>query len=809
VGFVEEDIARVREATDFVAIAGEHIALKKVGRQYQGLCPFHSEKSPSFSINPDKGVYFCYGCGAKGDVISFVRDLDHLDFAGAVEKLASKAGIALRYDNEANNKDRVRKTKLFEAMEQATAWYHDRLLNGSDAGPARSYLRSRGYDGEAIRRFRIGWAPDGWDTMVRSLKLPTDVARDTGLGFTNKNGKVNDFFQSRILFPIFDSSGNSIAFGGRKLPSSEGPKYKNSSETKLYSKSKTLYGLNWAKAGIVAENEVIVCEGYTDVIGFHRAGLARAVATCGTALADEHFRILKNFARRIVLAYDADNAGQSAAAKFYVWERTYEIDLYVVSLPPGADPADLAGKDPEALADAVRNARPFLQFRIERLLASANLKSPEGRARAFEQAAEAVFEHPNGLVREQYLRNVAASCQISEETMAATLAGGLAGLTKRTMGDPTDRPGKAGGATEAPKKNYKTEPGTGPTSRERPVPGPPQARTPGGGSPGSSGGWSSASSPGVSRDSPGRPSGGNGKRQIGNSDPGYEAPPDFDDQGSYGSYGSYDSYGSGSNDQQSTDDQSWGGARSDQTRNGRGSSQGWDRNRGSQARPTAAPRQVGGRASSASTRGAAATRKAAPAELEALRWAVQDPPRIVPWLDTSFFADPVLGRAFALLVAHGDIRAADDFVSRSSNEFSDGFSDGVQVKDSGAAEHELSGNGKKNTDPVAHDPGSRENLHREVDPTDVAAINLLHRVAVEGPSSEADDAVALMIGNATERAIAVLTAEAMEGDVTNVPTIRELKLLMEHLHESNGRAEALGQLVPWLSAWLHKGNSEK
>jgi DNA primase len=788
VGFIEEDIARVRDATDFVAVASEHIALKKVGRQYQGLCPFHSEKSPSFSINPEKGVYFCYGCGAKGDVISFVRDLDHLDFAGAVEKLASKAGIALRYDNESNNKDRVRKTKLFEAMEQATTWYHDRLLNGADAGPARSYLRSRGYDGEAIRRFRIGWAPDGWDTLVRSLKLPSDVARDTGLGFTNKNGKVNDFFQSRILFPIFDTTGNSIAFGGRKLPTADGPKYKNSSETKLYSKSKTLYGLNWAKAGIVAENEVIVCEGYTDVIGFHRAGLARAVATCGTALADEHFRMLKNFARRIVLAYDADNAGQSAAAKFYVWERTYEIDLYVVSLPPGADPADLAGKDPQALADAVRNARPFLQFRIERLLAAANLKTPEGRARAFEQAAEAVFEHPNGLVREQYLRNVAASCQISEETMAATLSGGLAGLAKRTV-DPADRTGRGPGAKEAPRKNYKSEPGTGPTSRERPAPGSTGPTNRPGGAPSANRG-PAASPPRTSAGAGGNgvnaadgefnsfgpaPTS-NGERLISNSDPGYDAPPDFDDPEGFGER---------------------------PPSRGFQSSTPGDHARRDQSRPTApatSARPVRGRASSASTRGAAATRVAARAELEALRWAVQDPSRIVPWLDTTFFADPTLGRAFALLVAHGDIRAAADAVLGAAE---DGF-EAVQQPQADENRDE-----QKISRPVADDLDREEPLPNSPDPLDIAAVDVLHRVAVEGPSSEADDAVALMIGNATERAIAVLTAEAMEGDVTNVPTIRELKLLMEHLHESNGRAEALGQLVPWLSAWLHRGNSEK
>jgi DNA primase len=420
-GILDEDIARVRASTDFVALAGEHIALKRIGRQYQGLCPFHSEKSPSFSINPEKGVYYCYGCQASGDVISFVRELEHLDFSQAVERLAAKANISLRYDNEAAGRDRMRRSKLVEAMESAVEWYHERLLTGTDSGAARAYLRGRGYDGELIRRFKIGYAPAGWDTLCKSLNLPTDVARDTGLGYLNKIGKVNDFFQKRILFPIFDQSGAPVAFGGRKMPDDDGPKYKNSSETKLYSKSRTLYGLNWAKSDVVSAGEVIVCEGYTDVIGFHSAGLPRAVATCGTALADEHFTMLKNYARRIVLAYDADNAGQNAAEKFYGWEKKYEIDLFVVQLPEGADPADLARKQPELLHEAVAQAKPFLAFRVDRSLRSANLKTPEGRSRGFEAAAAVVMEHPNAIVREQYLRDVAAKCQVSESLLLTTL----------------------------------------------------------------------------------------------------------------------------------------------------------------------------------------------------------------------------------------------------------------------------------------------------------------------------------------------------------------------------------------------------
>ena len=273
-----------------------------------------------------------------------------------------------------------------------------------------------------MRAFKLGWAPDGWDALNKALSIPTDISKDTGLGLLNSHGRINDFFRSRILFPIFDVSGQAIAFGGRKMPEADGPKYKNSSETLLYSKSRTLYGLNWAKSGIVSESEVIVCEGYTDVIAFHRAGMPRAVATCGTALADDHFKVLKNFARRIVLAYDADSAGQNAAAKFYEWEKRFEIDLAVVSLPQGADPADLARTDPEALRAAVASARPFLAFRIERAVAQGDLRTPEGRGRVFENAAAMIAEHPSPYVREQYLREVADRCRISETMMGEVLS---------------------------------------------------------------------------------------------------------------------------------------------------------------------------------------------------------------------------------------------------------------------------------------------------------------------------------------------------------------------------------------------------
>ena len=421
----DEDVARVRAATDIVALIGEHAALRQQGRRWVGLCPFHAEKTPSFSVNAEEGLYYCFGCQASGDAISFVRAVDHLDFADAVRSLAERAGVTIREDATAGP-ERRRRNELLDAMEKAVAWYHERLLSAPDAGPARTYLRSRGYDGEVVRTFRLGWAPDDWDALSRSLGAPERTLTGAGLGFVNKRGRLQDAFRARIIFPICDPAGRPVALGGRILPGGPAdgaaPKYKNSTETAIYAKRRTLYALNWAKHDVVATNEVVVCEGYTDVIGCFQAGVPRAVATCGTALAEEHFTLLRNFAKRIVLAYDADAAGQSATSRVYEWERRHEVDVAVAALPSGSDPGDLARTDPDALRAAVEGARPFLQFRVDQVFAHADLSTAEGRARAAEQALDAVAEHPVDLVRDQYVMAIADRCRLDPDVVREHLA---------------------------------------------------------------------------------------------------------------------------------------------------------------------------------------------------------------------------------------------------------------------------------------------------------------------------------------------------------------------------------------------------
>jgi DNA primase len=441
----ESEIAQVRSATDIVALITETVALKKSGRRWTGLCPFHGEKTPSFSVNAEEGRYYCFGCRASGDQITFVREIQHLDFIDALRLLADRAGIELHDDANAGPARKDRQEAL-AAMEKAVEWYHERLLKGPDARGAREYLKSRGISGDVARQFKLGWAPDEWDGLAKSLKFTEKVLLATGLGFVNKGDRRQDALRARIIFPIFDPGGKAIAVGGRVLPPPFGPpprpdgrveaKYKNSPETSIYSKRRTLYALNWAKDDIIKSDEIIVCEGYTDVIAFFAAGMPRAVATCGTALGEDHFKTMKNFAKRIVLAYDADKAGQSAAASVYQWERQNEVDVFVARLPKDSDPAELAQRDPEALRSAISGAVPFLRFRIDRVLASANLTTAEGRGRAAELAMAVLAEHPSDLVRDTYLMQVADTLRLEPALLRPRVADLVRNPTQRIANEP-------------------------------------------------------------------------------------------------------------------------------------------------------------------------------------------------------------------------------------------------------------------------------------------------------------------------------------------------------------------------------------
>ena len=449
----DEDVAAVRSATDILALIGEYTPLKRVGRRYVGLCPFHAEKTGSFSVNAEEGLYYCFGCQASGDAITFLRNIEGCDFVEAVERLAARSGIAIRHDVAGKDQpDREGRKALLAVMEQAVAFYHDELLSRPEARRARQYLRSRGYESPTVRQFQLGWAPETGRALVGAVRAPRDLLVKAGLAHEGQHG-LRDAFRGRVIFPIFDPAGKAIALGGRILPGDgegAGPKYRNSPETPIYSKRRTLYGLNWAKQAIVQTGEVVICEGYTDVIGFFTAGVPRAVATCGTSLTEEHFRLLGRFAKRVVLAFDADAAGQSAAARFYEWEKRHELEVSVAALPLGSDPADMAMHEPLALPLAVDNARTFLSFRVERALASSELKTAEGRARAAEAALAMVAEHPNELVRDQFLVTVSDRTRVETERLRPRLE-----ALVKAFASSLGKPGEAAKPTAA------TRPGSG------------------------------------------------------------------------------------------------------------------------------------------------------------------------------------------------------------------------------------------------------------------------------------------------------------------------------------------------------------
>jgi DNA primase len=408
VAISDDDIERVRGAQPISSVIGNYVALKRAGRNFLGLCPFHGEKTPSFNVRDETGRYKCFGCGASGDVFKFVQEVERLDFVGAIEHLAAKSGITITYTTGGPSRDRQRNKQLFELMQQAVEWYHQRLLTSPDAKDAREYLRTRGLSGDIARQFKLGWAPDAWDALATDLSADAEMLRDCGLAFTNSRGRLQDSFRARVMFPIFKDSGEAVAFGGRVLPGSKDPaKYKNSSESKIYTKSKTLYGLNWAKADVVKADQIVVCEGYTDVIGFHRVGFTRVVATCGTALTEDHVRLMKRFANNVVLAFDADAAGQGAAERFYEWERKIDVRVNVARLKGGKDPGDLADSDPQGLLSSVENAEPFMAFRVRRVLDGAKIATPEDKARVAERAIAIINEHPNVIVRRDYATQVA------------------------------------------------------------------------------------------------------------------------------------------------------------------------------------------------------------------------------------------------------------------------------------------------------------------------------------------------------------------------------------------------------------------
>lgn len=423
--YSREDIDRVRERTDLVELASEVTRIKRSGRSVMAVCPFHSEKTPSLSIDPGRGLFHCFGCGKSGDVFGWVQETQGLGFSDALELLARRVGVTLTVDPEAA-KHRDRRERLIDAIERSVAFYSERLKTGGDAGHARGYLRSRGYDADVVDQFHLGYSPEGWDTLVNHLSeagVKDEAMTAAGLASRSRRGGLVDRFRNRLMFPIYDVRGDAVGFGARLLDG-DGPKYLNSPETPVYHKSRLLYGLNWAKSQIVRSDESVVVEGYTDVIAFHLADMPVAVATCGTALGEEHLDLLRRFSKKVVLAFDADEAGAGAAERGFERSVPGDLDLRVAVLPEGRDPADLvADGQLDALKAAIASSDPLLQFRIDRELAGFNLDEPEARGRAVRAAAALIALHPDAVVRHEYAVLVSRRTGVDVPTVESALRG--------------------------------------------------------------------------------------------------------------------------------------------------------------------------------------------------------------------------------------------------------------------------------------------------------------------------------------------------------------------------------------------------
>lgn len=408
-----EDIAKVRTSTSIAQMLGEITFVKKMGNRFQARCPFHDDSSPSMSVDERLGLYNCFGCGASGDVVTLIQKNRNLDFRGAVEYLAERANITLTFEeSDDDRKLRLHRRLLEKAVGAAAEWYEKELINSTSASDARGYLRGRGINGDTVRKFHLGWAPENND-VTKSIDVSKEIAIESGISLARDRG-LCDKLQSRIIFPINDSGGRAISLAGRILPGSESPaKYMNFAETPLYQKRRTLYGLDLAKGRIVGTNEVVVCEGYMDVIGFHLAGIENAVATCGVALTEEHVVMLGRFARKIVMAFDADGAGQDAIERMHQWESRHNITFRVATFPDGADPGSMveSGQE-EELRKSIENAQPLLGWRLERLFISSNLSTPEDRVAVADLAMEMVLEHPDRRVARQYVSLVAERCRV-------------------------------------------------------------------------------------------------------------------------------------------------------------------------------------------------------------------------------------------------------------------------------------------------------------------------------------------------------------------------------------------------------------
>lgn len=427
--FTKESIERVRDAVDMVGVVSPRTELRRAGGdRWQGRCPFHDERTPSFGISPSKKMYHCFGCGAGGDVFRFVQETEGLDFADAVQALAERFNIELVHEAEDPQaaERRRRRERLHELLERTAAFYVRHLWESDEAARARAYLAERGLEEATLREFRVGYAPSRWDTVMLASQRSGFGAQelyDAGLAQRPKGGgRIYDRFRAQITFPLCDPRGRVLGFAGRRMDDGRGPKYLNSPEGDLFHKGAMVFGADLARAHAAKAGQVIAAEGYTDVLALHQGGLHNAVGIMGTALTEEQVGELSRLAPTVLLALDADSAGEAAMVRAAQVAAGRRLELRVVPLPEGLDPADLIARDGAgAMRAAVERSVAFVRFRVERALRTGDLSSAEGKDVVLGELRPVLAPLPASVLREELTRLIADRMDLEPETVTSLL----------------------------------------------------------------------------------------------------------------------------------------------------------------------------------------------------------------------------------------------------------------------------------------------------------------------------------------------------------------------------------------------------
>jgi DNA primase len=420
--FSEEKVSEIRDRASLLEVVSDYVSLKKAGKNYKGLCPFHSEKTPSFMVNEEKQIFHCFGCGEGGDVFTFLMKVAHLSFPQSIEELAKRYGVQLpsKEFSPAQKREMAKREALFQVNQIASEYFHDLLAVRREGGEARRYLSQREIKEEIVKEYRLGCSLDRWDGLVQHLrekKVSLELAWELGLIFPKKKEGWYDAFRGRIIFPIFDLHQRVVGFGGRVIREGE-PKYYNSPESSIYHKGEILYGLHVARRYTPLKDCVIIAEGYFDLLTLHQHGLKHSVATLGTALTTQHIRTLRRYTRNLITVFDADPAGIQASLRSLPLFLEEEVSGKTILLPKGEDPDSFLRKGKtEELERGVAEAVPLIDFFFEHLMKTYDAKSIDGKVRIAEEGVALVSKIPDGIRKDFYLRTLAERLDLKESLL--------------------------------------------------------------------------------------------------------------------------------------------------------------------------------------------------------------------------------------------------------------------------------------------------------------------------------------------------------------------------------------------------------